>query len=148
MTSLLSSTFLCTGQPAIGPTSGSFAYSNQLSASASVHFLKIKRSVSNMTIFLHFCLSFELIIQKILCQVYSSTIKIRGRLGLLHPLTSIQFHSHSSNIFSIKIPYPLVGSLTNTCVTAPMIFPSCRIGLPLIPCTIPPVSASRFSSVT
>ena len=35
------------------------------------------------------------------------------------------------NIFSIKIPYPIVGSFTNTWVTAPTIFPSCMIGLPL-----------------
>ena len=36
-----------------------------------------------------------------------------------------------SNIFSIKIPYPLVASCTNTCVTAPASFPSCMIGEPL-----------------
>ena len=32
--------------------------------------------------------------------------------------------SHSASIFSINIPYPLVGSSTNTWVTAPMILPS------------------------
>ena len=36
-----------------------------------------------------------------------------------------------SNIFSIKIPYPLLASCTNTCVTAPASFPSCMIGEPL-----------------
>ena len=50
--------------------------------------------------------------------------------------------------FSEEIPYPLVGSSTNTCVTAPTSFPFCRIGLPLIPCTIPPVSCNRVGSVT
>ena len=30
----------------------------------------------------------------------------------------------ASSIFSIKIPYPLVGSFTSTCVTAPTSFPS------------------------
>ncbi len=51
-------------------------------------------------------------------------------------------------ISSKNMPYPFVGSLTSTCVTAPIIFPSCRIGLPDSPCTIPPVSFSRFSSST
>ena len=36
----------------------------------------------------------------------------------------------ASNIFSINIPYPLVGSLTRTCVTAPTNFPFCTIGDP------------------
>ena len=47
-----------------------------------------------------------------------------------------------------KIIIPLVGSLTSTCVTPPTIFPFCMIGLPLSPCTIPPVSSSRFLSST
>lgn len=38
-----------------------------------------------------------------------------------------------SSIFSINIPYPFVGSFTNTWVTAPIILPFCRIGLPDIP---------------
>ncbi len=39
--------------------------------------------------------------------------------------------SASLSIFSIKIPYPLVGSFTKTCVTAPTNFPFWIIGLPL-----------------
>ena len=34
-------------------------------------------------------------------------------------------------IFSMKIPYPDVGSLMRTCVTAPMSLPSCTKGLSL-----------------
>ena len=34
------------------------------------------------------------------------------------------------------LPYPFVASCTKTCVTAPIIFPFCMMGLPLIPCTI------------
>lgn len=34
-------------------------------------------------------------------------------------------------MFSMKIPYPVVGSLTKTWVTAPISFPSCIRGLPL-----------------
>ena len=52
------------------------------------------------------------------------------------------------SIFPIRIPYPCSGWLTSTCVTAPMSFPFCMIGLPLIPCTIPPVAASSSGSVT
>ena len=40
------------------------------------------------------------------------------------------FHPAASSIFSIKIPYPQVGSFTKTWVTAPISLPSCRIGLP------------------
>ncbi len=54
----------------------------------------------------------------------------------------------ASSIFSISTPYPIVGSFTSTCVTAPTSFPFCRIGLPLMPCTMPPVFASSASSVT
>ena len=36
----------------------------------------------------------------------------------------------ASSIFSMKIPYPLVGSFTSTCVTAPTIFPFWQIGEP------------------
>lgn len=39
----------------------------------------------------------------------------------------------ASSIFSMKIPYPRVGSDIRTCVTAPTSFPSWMIGLPLIP---------------
>ena len=35
------------------------------------------------------------------------------------------------SIFSAKIPYPLVGSLTKTWVTAPTSLPLCKIGEPL-----------------
>lgn len=52
------------------------------------------------------------------------------------------------SIFSIKIPYPSVGSATITCVTAPISLPSCMIGEPLIPRTMPPVMAMSAGSVT
>ena len=48
----------------------------------------------------------------------------------------------------MKIPYPLVQSSTTTWVTAPIILPSCIIGLPLIPWTIPPLISSSSLSVT
>jgi len=51
----------------------------------------------------------------------------RPSLGFL--LVRSQFCS----IFSIKVPYPFVLSLMNTCVTAPISFPFWIIGLPLIP---------------
>jgi len=35
------------------------------------------------------------------------------------------------NIFSMKIPYPVVGSLIRTCVTAPTSLPFWMMGLPL-----------------
>ena len=56
--------------------------------------------------------------------------------------------SASESIFSINIPYPRVGSFTNTCVTAPIILSFWMIGLPLIPCTIPPVFSISLLSVT
>ena len=37
----------------------------------------------------------------------------------------------SANIFSINIPYPLVGSFTSTCVTAPISLPFWIMGEPL-----------------
>lgn len=43
------------------------------------------------------------------------------RVPVVHPAWSI---------FSIKIPYPRVGSFTKTWVTAPIIFPFWRIGEP------------------
>ena len=50
----------------------------------------------------------------------------------------IVFQTHSKtvgsyfpNIFSIKIPYPLVESCTKTWVMAPTILPFCSTGLPL-----------------
>ena len=45
MISLLSSTLRWGGQPAAGPTSGSLAYANRLSASVSRHGRSVKRSV-------------------------------------------------------------------------------------------------------
>ena len=39
--------------------------------------------------------------------------------------------SASANMFSIKIPYPLVGSFTKTCVTAPTNLPFWMMGEPL-----------------
>ena len=54
----------------------------------------------------------------------------------------------ASSIFCIKIPYPCVGSSTRTWVTAPMSLPFCTIGLPDIPCTMPPVAAKSSGSVT
>ena len=48
-----------------------------------------------------------------------------------HPFYSCPAQPQCSNIFSIKIPYPLLASCTNTWVTAPASFPSCMIGLPL-----------------
>ena len=45
----------------------------------------------------------------------------------------------ASSIFSMEMPYPLVGSFTSTCVTAPTSLPSCRMGLPDMPWTMPPV---------
>mgnify|MGYP006917939876 FL=1 len=59
-----------------------------------------------------------------------------------------QKNTQCNIISSAKIPYPRLESCTNTCVTAPMSFPSCKIGLPLMPCTMPPVAASRSGSVT
>ena len=56
--------------------------------------------------------------------------------------------SPAASIVSIKIPYPLLGSFSRTCVTAPANFPSCRIGLPDIPWTMPPVAARSSGSVT
>ncbi len=53
-----------------------------------------------------------------------------------------------SSIFSINIPYPRVGSFMSTCVTAPMMRPFWIIGLPDMPCIIPPVFSSRAGSVT
>ena len=54
----------------------------------------------------------------------------------------------ASSIFCIKIPYPCVGSSTRTWVTAPISLPFCTIGLPDIPCTMPPVAANSAGSVT
>jgi hypothetical protein len=51
-------------------------------------------------------------------------VKSRSKLPLpfLYPA--------ASNIFSMNIPYPRVGSFTKTCVTAPTNFPFCTIGDP------------------
>ena len=42
----------------------------------------------------------------------------------------LYFYAAASSMFSIKMPYPVVGSLTRTGVTAPTNFPSCIIGEP------------------
>ena len=42
----------------------------------------------------------------------------------------IAIHAVAFSIFSMKIPYPLVGSFTITCVTAPTILPFWMIGEP------------------
>ena len=44
----------------------------------------------------------------------------KGGRALPHP----QGHDAASSIFSMKMPYPRVGSLTRTWVTAPTSFPS------------------------
>ena len=41
------------------------------------------------------------------------------------------YHPAASSIFSIKIPYPRVGSFTRTCVTAPTSLPFWITGEPL-----------------
>jgi len=46
-------------------------------------------------------------------------------------LQPLHFYAAASSIFSMKIPYPVVGSLTRTWVTAPTSLPSWIIGLPL-----------------
>ena len=53
-----------------------------------------------------------------------------------------------ASIFSIKMPYPLVGSSIITWVTAPTSCPPWRIGEPDMPWTIPPVRAMSSGSVT
>ena len=55
-----------------------------------------------------------------------------SKLLLQFPL-SLSTLPQCSSIFSIKIPYPFLESYTRTWVTAPMNFPFCIIGLPLIP---------------
>ena len=52
-------------------------------------------------------------------------LKIHGDLSFPLP------YAAASSIFSIKIPYPVVGSFTSTWVTAPTSLPSWMIGLPL-----------------
>ena len=81
------------------------------------------------------------------CQLFHWFSSFRKRLGRPGPF-AIRFASCScpafagyqnfekcwtqcSIIFSIKIQYPLVGSLTSTWVTAPTSLPSWVIGLPL-----------------
>lgn len=49
------------------------------------------------------------------------------------PLHLTIFCYSAFSIFSIAIPYPLVGSFRKTWVTAPTSLPFCTIGLPLIP---------------
>ncbi len=63
------------------------------------------------------------------------------------PYYSCSAWTQCSSMFSIKIPYPFVESWMNTWVTAPMSLPSWMMGLPVMPCTMPPVSF-RSSSFT
>ena len=37
--------------------------------------------------------------------------------------SALLLHAAASSMFSMKMPYPVVGSLTRTCVTAPTSFP-------------------------
>ena len=55
------------------------------------------------------------------------------------PYYSCSAWTQCSSMFSIKIPYPLAASWTKTWVTAPITFPFCRMGLPDMPWTMPPV---------
>ena len=64
------------------------------------------------------------------------------------PYYSCPAWTQCSSMFSIKIPYPFVESWMNTWVTAPMSLPSWMMGLPLMPCTMPPVSFRSSSSTT
>lgn len=64
------------------------------------------------------------------------------------PYYSCPAWTQCSSMFSIKIPYPFVESWINTWVTAPMSLPSWMMGLPLMPCTMPPVSFRSSSSTT
>ena len=47
-----------------------------------------------------------------------------------HTLCAFLLYAAASNIFSIKMPYPVVGSFTRTWVTAPTSLPSWMMGLP------------------
>ena len=64
-----------------------------------------------------------LIIEKYYFKEYVKKIGDKLPLSYIHPA--------ASSIFSIKIPYPMVGSFTSTWVTAPTIFPFWQIGEPL-----------------
>ena len=65
-----------------------------------------------------------------------------------HNISKFKNGFYSESISSINIPYPLVESLTNTCVTAPIILLFCITGEPLIPCTFPPDLLYCILSVT
>ena len=46
------------------------------------------------------------------------------------PTVPFRFYAAASSMFSMKMPYPVVGSLTRTWVTAPTSLPSWMMGLP------------------
>ena len=56
---------------------------------------------------------------------------IKTKSGRGKTLSTTLNHAAVFSIFSIKIRYPWVGSLTETWVSAPMSLPSCMIGEPL-----------------
>ena len=64
----------------------------------------------------------------IIIQCSNKFVKSLPRVTLWQGLDDL--YAAASNMFSIKIPYPVVGSLTRTWVTAPTSFPSCIIGEP------------------
>ena len=72
-----------------------------------------------------------------LCRLYHNFI-FHTTLTLRHfsKLKMNRRRTQCSNIFSIKIPYPLVGSLTNTCVTAPTIRPFWTMGSQTLTCQV------------
>ena len=69
---------------------------------------------------------------------YGALIRAKSPTNRDAHLAESLFQTRSS-MFSIKIPYPLAASWTKTWVTAPITFPFCRMGLPDMPWTMPPV---------
>ena len=69
---------------------------------------------------------------------YGALIRAKSPTNCDAHLAESLFQTRSS-MFSIKIPYPLAASWTKTWVTAPITFPFCRMGLPDMPWTMPPV---------
>ena len=69
------------------------------------------------------CKTLSCLISLALCLLYNHSVFYQ-QVNILCP-------AQCSSIFSINIPYPRVGSFTSTWITAPKIFPFCRMGLPL-----------------
>ena len=71
---------------------------------------------------------------KILCFFVESLLSSYHRVIKSQEIGAVNDRPYSydaaSSIFSMNIPYPLVGSLTRTWVTAPTSLPFCKIGLP------------------